>query len=83
MKKQPILELKGWTITTYCHCAVCNKAIGLNGTHPDFPSLGWFDPYNKTHYIFKEAKGCYVCFEHISDKRKQEIAEEEKAHAPK
>lgn len=74
MKKQKQLEVKGeWTIKLYCHCAVCNKPIGLNSTTPAFPDIAWLDPFNHSQYFYKRNKGCYVCYGCLSQKRKDEI----------
>lgn len=51
---------------TFIACPVCNAAITASGT-------GWFDSYCETKFPNSEATGVYVCKEHLSQQRKDEI----------
>ena len=80
MKIQKVIEHKQWDkINATTICPVCGKIIGLQAACLDgAQGLAWFDPYNKTVQFLKGHKGAYVCHGCLSQKRKDEIAAEEK-----
>ena len=51
---------------TFIACPVCGKSITASGT-------GWYDFYCETKFSNSEATGAYVCKEHLSQRRKDEI----------
>lgn len=79
MKKQIVTYHEHWGLQNdTCSCGKCGKTIGLRDAQLDGATgLAWFDPYNRNMYYHSSSKGCYVHFECLSDKRKQEIAKQE------
>ena len=70
VKKQAVREvLVGNTeLEHFVMCPVCRKDVSLK--------VAWFDPYQRTLRYFKANPGAYVCYEHLSDRRKKEVEDE-------
>ena len=75
MKKQKITEYDlGWDgIQQTVICPVCNHILNLRSPKKPEEKLAWLDPYIKSHYFYKKGKGAYVCFNCLSQQRKNEI----------
>jgi hypothetical protein len=59
---QPFLN----TGKCFIACPICGKAITASGT-------GWFDSHCKVEFPNNTSNGVYVCKEHLSQERKDEI----------